>query len=470
VAFSRFNRNWSYVDSWGFATTDAIDAVLGTMKVGPTFCDVAAGLALTTSVGFAAQPFTYWHGTMEYRLVIISSAFHRGRLRVTYTPGEDAAGGDYNQTYSHVIDISENCEVIFPIRWATEKPYIEIPAFTAYSAAPFVNCNGKWTLSVVNGLSAPYTAKDISVQIWVRGGDDIQFQMPAKMDITTFIPNAQSKDEEAPNDACWVDFMGHVPPATDLSSVHFGEEVPSWRTLMKRSYFYMYGMPAIAPDTGVEGRVGWYSLPHYPIARGTNPYGTDRTSVAGAYSYVGWTPVGILQHAFLGQRGSTVWRIIDNFHDGSEGSFMASRTTSATPTIDDTATVVDKFLYADTRSELHDNTLSGPLGTNIGALSTLGTSYMTGQAGCSLDVVSPGYNPLRFNSGDGSYGIFDDERWEVTLVSRFTSPGNIANTGNLTPNKYKPMSVFTSAGDDMNFFFFLGAPEMAIVIDPAPAT
>jgi hypothetical protein len=177
---------------------------------------------------YAALPFGYWRGSMKYRIQIVASNLHRGRLRIVYDPVVDThARSDVtnypealmNLQYSRTIDIAGDSgrDFCFEVGYMQEKPYLPLLQLESTNGdgsnnydwenyGPIVptpgtaritstsTTNGTITIYVLNRLAVPAQApdlnNDVQVNVFVAGGDDLDFQMPTTRNLNqmSFVP------------------------------------------------------------------------------------------------------------------------------------------------------------------------------------------------------------------------------------------------------------------------------------------
>jgi len=174
-----------------------------------------------TPSAYAALPFGYWRGSMKYRLQIVASNLHRGRLRIVYDPCVDVLARDnvndypedlMNLQYSRTIDIAGDMgrDFTFEVGYMQEKPYLSLHQLEAdngitdsydyvnYGAmvpnpsgsirvAPTNATNGTITIYVLNRLAVPANQtglnNDALVNVFTAAGDDMSFQMPTSRNL-----------------------------------------------------------------------------------------------------------------------------------------------------------------------------------------------------------------------------------------------------------------------------------------------
>lgn len=130
-----------------------------------------------TPLSFISTAFTFWRGSINYKIQFVASQFHSLRLQLIYVPN----GSSYDTTepfelLSRVIDVQRDTEFKFSV------PYTDIFPYTNSSY-------GRLYLKVVNSLTFKETpVPDIFFNIWISGGSDMSFHLPTnrlKVDPTT---------------------------------------------------------------------------------------------------------------------------------------------------------------------------------------------------------------------------------------------------------------------------------------------
>lgn len=185
---------------------------------------------------FAAVPFKYWRGSMKFRFQVIASAFHKGRLKITYDPSYPLTN-EYNTNYTHIIDLAKERDFTLEIGWGHERSMVghrnpgedTIPwSLTPLGADPLNNGNGILSIYVVNDLTTPNstTNNDASVNVYVSAGDNFEVFDPDSENIedlvwfaprttrTQFDPQTGTKEDHT---SLWsVPFAAAVSAITSL--------------------------------------------------------------------------------------------------------------------------------------------------------------------------------------------------------------------------------------------------------------
>jgi hypothetical protein len=184
--------------------------------------------AIPSPSAYSAMPFGYWRGSMRYRLQIVASNMHRGRIRIVYDPVADFLMTDdiaaypedlLNVQYSRTIDIGGEAgrDFTFDVGYMQQSPYLPLvpipvsasgesdsgfdlmtrnfgtPEFTPgytplnSSAIPNSFTNGVFTVYVLNRLAVPADTvglnTDVRINVFASCGPDIDFQQPTTRDL-----------------------------------------------------------------------------------------------------------------------------------------------------------------------------------------------------------------------------------------------------------------------------------------------
>lgn len=187
--------------------------------------------AIPSPSAYSAMPFGYWRGSMRYRLQIVASNMHRGRIRIVYDPVADYLMTndvvDYpedlmNVQYSRTVDIGGEAgrDFTFDIGYMQQAPYLPLvpipvsssgesdstfdlmtrnfgrPDFTSgygpnsdsnSSSIPSSFSNGVFTIYVLNRLAVPADTvglnTDVLINVFASCGPDIDFQQPTTRDL-----------------------------------------------------------------------------------------------------------------------------------------------------------------------------------------------------------------------------------------------------------------------------------------------
>lgn len=223
-----------YANIWVIPWTTAMtaDTTLVSIPIQISAYTQAFGLGVTyVPLSMMALFFRYWRGSVKFRIKIVKTDFHSGRLIIGYSPryrGTNTTGmmdTESSYLYRQVVDVREVNEMEFCI------PYISPDLYSD------VSCQlGNFTITVQDGLLAPNTVSGtVYLCIEVAGGDDIEFAYPVSPSMNAYVPAVvQSGYTSVP---CFELGPKSSVLTTDPSSVAIGELVRSLRQLAKRYTF-----------------------------------------------------------------------------------------------------------------------------------------------------------------------------------------------------------------------------------------
>jgi hypothetical protein len=385
-----------------------------------------------TAMAFASLPFAYWRGNIEFRLDIVCSAFHRGKLAVFFEPslGQSPlinASIALNKQYMKIIDIQETQSVSFCVEWAFQRPWAQVPYSgllkSAYGGSSVPNngsryWNGYIAVVPFTDLQSPDDSS-ISVNVFVRCPDlmvnfPTELNLPKDRNILT-----ESRDIGTQTSSC-LPLNESSARTDDICQRYFGEQVVSFRTLLKR--FHTYDEFSVPADATTKKTI-FHAAPVFPL----NPltYGSLIFSDLHLFNY--------LQLGYVGMRGGIRRRFrFYGLHDGSNatncrvGLYGPERSVTRSTTI--------------TASNL-PTTLSGYVGYNM-------------HANGGVEVEFPFYSNNEFAFafhyepwGLGALAL--DEFWPM----RYKMQRDVSEaTGDIS------VEVQLAASDDFTFMRFNGAP------------
>jgi len=195
----------SYITKFNWTGANAIDTLLFKSNITPNMYAMSATTIDQTPLGWISRLFTFWRGDIIFTFKIISSMYHKGRLRISFDPTGTATtnlvntADTFSSVYTQIVDIAENNEFEVRIPYMSLRSWLECSAATlsnkyATSQTPwqtsgFTNSvnralhNGTITIRVANRLTSPLAASNIDVLVFVRAADNFEFAGPADMNI-----------------------------------------------------------------------------------------------------------------------------------------------------------------------------------------------------------------------------------------------------------------------------------------------
>ena len=470
--------------------------------VSPTLYDLNGTEIHMPACCFATLPFQYWRGTINYRFQIVSSNFHRGRLRVIYDPYGQGVAPEYTTQYNRIIDIAEEKDFTVSIGWGAQTPYCTTyrPGVNPPQFGPGYNNqigprdtegprnNGIIGLEVVNDLTVPNSTvdNDIQVNVFVSVGDDFEVACPWTTNIsryTVYDPDAletterrelldvqsaespvmdmeQTEQPSAPVQSPTHEAAAMIDDTDATNHVFFGETIRSFRPLLKRYVFHH--LSAAAND--IQGKVWWkMRFPAFPFYRGKDPV----APVHGEYNYAANTLLNYLAPAYTGWRGNIKWKHHFTANQANVGG-------SAEGFYGDTPIMATRSNYFGTGTPFSNSVTALPFDSDPNEVARVfannmpptfsGTAVQSMAQNPVLETEIPFYAPWRFfptkvTPNANAATFFSIRQSTVSLES-------VAALGTTTPTIYN----YVATGEDFNLFFFTGAPVMYVQSTfPAPA-
>lgn len=192
----------SLIAQFQWDETQPATAMLFTQDICPVSGISADSQYHVAPMGFVALPFEFWKGSVEIRLQVVCSAYHRGRLRLVWDPDYVVGPDNFNVNYSTMLDITESTEITLKIGWGQELDYLRVPDLAAQldgnpgtdsrnTKNPF--SNGVLAIYVVNPLTspAPYST-NVAINMYARACGDFEVCGPSDLNVAPFVPASQN--------------------------------------------------------------------------------------------------------------------------------------------------------------------------------------------------------------------------------------------------------------------------------------
>lgn len=143
-----------------------------------------------THLSFLTTMFRYWRGSLIYRIKFAKTAFHVGRVRVLWLPGDQDPDydpavtyveGNPEASYYHqtIVDLRETNEIEFKVPFSSNRPfnYCESPYYSVTSHPDYCS-NGTLLVQALTDLSAPSSVSQyIHCVVEIQAGDDFEVAM-----------------------------------------------------------------------------------------------------------------------------------------------------------------------------------------------------------------------------------------------------------------------------------------------------
>lgn len=441
---------------WDPTMTDGTQLI--TLNVNPLYYvpDTSLGTLVTTLINTplctAASCFKYWKGTLKFRFQIVASAFHRGRLRITYDPCiPTASEPEYNQVISRIVDLSSVRDFSFDVVWHSHRGWLQTGLENLSGPSTNNNYNGRplnlsrdngiVTLRVCNQLTTPDPTNlaPIYVNMFVSAGPDFELASPSDLAIRNFTYVAQSGYEDQPTIAA--DAPSAIAPtagqwgSSPASHVYMGESVQSIRALLKR-YCYHSVFGAKNPVSAF-----WWREYNFPFYAGANVNSNEFRHTTGPLTndanIAPTLPLHWFVPCYAGWRGALRSKYIYS----SSATIAVRRDTHRTGDIN-----FQQSSFSISSDNSNTQTLYSIMHSGFSGLHAV-KSNLDG----ALEVEFPFYSEQRFAPARAFI--------ETTVSDR--RPHTDAHLGMVVPGDTIPgigLMRFVSVGDDFSTFFFTGQP------------
>jgi hypothetical protein len=486
----------SFLASASWSKSDADNKVLLSFPVLPgmytngTYTIPASTNALVMTPACAVQSmFSYWRGTVRFRVQIVASGYHKGRLTCYHDAKLAASVAEANVVQTRIVDIAEERDFYIDIPYMNPRGGLSClqPAemvgksfSTTGTYTPFnLNSNGVFTISVNNSLVSSNASADPVFIIVSVSCHDMEFWQPSpyvrKLSIVPQSPlalnksgpiekdliNKESGDIAMSDDNSEVanaspeaeeglqPLAGASPMGEKVAMIYSGERVHSLRSMIKRygyNYSKVVSFPAI--PTANSGQI--YSYIEYtrsvPFFRGA-AYPAVYLDDPGE-TYV--TPLSYLIPWFAGYRGSVRTKIIPGLGMESVNSVYAFRTPSVTEDSLVTLTTTAGGVNPD-----------GDVTFMMGEQMALRNVVANTKDGSNVLEVT---NPFQYN---GRFNVVDKQITGQVYAS-FQQGVGVTFTKGYQPGYEAAEHIvvlhkFNAAGDDFSLLFFNGIPPVWII-------
>nr|ULG00069.1 MAG: hypothetical protein 2 [Locarnavirus sp.] len=478
----------SFIYRFNWDTTHAVDDLLFYSRVNPWMFRQTGNTINSkvdmTPLGMVSRLFEEWRGDLIFRMKIVASPYHKGRLIISFDPSNDPSNNLVNNTnvtsavYTHIVDLGEDTDVEFRVPYVQALPFLRTAVTTgATPPHPFNTLyipfggtgstfnavkgldNGCITIRVATNLTAPIASSAVRVLMYVRAADNFQLANPKALPqnvVSPFtvqsVPVMEMQSQPVPEEGQTQLVFGKAG-ATALPNqyrVNFGEVVSSLRVLLHRAnYIYTQADPTANPTGTIAYRSTFGKLPPFvgfDPAGIQNGFGLLNTITPFAYNYVQTTPIQWILPCFIGYRGSGVWTfnpICSNPSDEVSVTRVPSVGMGWSDSIQSIATSTRS--NAAYQGQLRDPTAGG-----------IALTSQETQAG--LAVLCPNYNNYRFNSTRPT-----NMTSPPSLSTPRTYDGAINDTfsmriTNTTGAQNTRIDKYWHAGPDFQTIFFINVP------------
>jgi len=473
----------SYLTSFNWTVASQPDSTLFQIRVDPFLYRKNTDEYHLTACAAACVPFKYWRGTMRFRFQIVSSNYHRGRIRIVYDPMSGKENPGFNTHYTTIHDIASEKDFTVDVGWAQTEPYRrnlrfgDLPFSTVQTPlGPSAEAgNGVLSVYVLNQLTVPGTVvADIQVNVFVSALDDFEVGMPSEeIHRWTFRnpnpPNLINEPEmaemdpdsgEDPNpitDPVTIDtYAQTMIDYPDYTKLFFGEVIGSFRQLIKRSVLHEAIVVKETSKTSVlvvdrsafPEFGGIYNGPVFPNSM-VLTFTNGKKLIPCAT-----TPLNYVGRMFLAWRGSVRW-VIDTSSLNVSGATDVFNSISPSISRSDGCTRIVNTLTLPYTNDNPLNIQSDYLNA-VDTETALGAYIGNSNVNPLMSVEVPFYANKRFLSTQ-----YDEDFANMTSSPAWRLSCVIPKT--VTGSDVSILKTYCSAGEDFNFFFFNGMPPMYYV-------
>jgi len=495
LAFTWWTRKWGWLGNSTYSTTTTAGTILAAIPVTPYIQDMNSEVIIPA--GVPALATERWIGSMEYRMTIAATPYHRGKLLLAYVPSNltsTALTVTQLMTTCHnaIVDVSQSTDVCVRVGWTQNSScgvfsWASSPADVAdgnipsaipgpvqmstsnalYPATELTELNGQLVVVAFDALSAT-AAGSLLLNFWARGGPDLQFGGAAGGVASQYValgPAATADDfaQAAPQipDEGVAYHMGGDMVATGHMGSLWGDEMVSFRPMLKRLTPTWTIVPwPLSNTVSPVGGVTWlkFNVPAYPPTvrptTASNPLGMQTSTNAVGVVFQP-SLYSLLQSMFIGVGGSMNHCVIPD-------------ATVATASLQMWAAAADTAAYSGVNSGgnvWYGNVSAGaPPSGALGRVGVGGEYVYSGASSAAtrplevavkhpsaLAYVSPGSSAV---ATPGPFG------YEVNIVAGSSTASGLLKGGGF--------HFLTAAGEDFQVFGFVGTPSLAAYVANQP--
>jgi len=440
-----------------------------------------------TPTRYLTRWFRYWRGSMIYRIKVIGTQFHKGRLQISWDPEDDCSGNADTETttITKIVDLDAEREIEFIVPYKGVRCWNNT-SFSDVGGMPIKYGSGSWirtpnksehngclSIFVQNQLTGPIDPASVRILVFARAGPDFEVAAPCEP-IRRYTVNSIQGPEPKSLDG------GKVPDEKLVPTYTVGERTSSIRQLLHRTVFYSLNTRLwFQGTTPSEYPIPYALTAHFPkmpngfgyTAKGVDfSYGqtTGATTTTYRTNLVNEVPLNTFANCFAGYRGSVNWHAVPIFQDDSDRPLMDITRVSGTHLLN--AIPANATAFTDGNS-LQTTTVSAyPMDHKLSMLATKVTTsggrvrhYPHGNGGSSLtntaiqpyvSVNIPQYSNIRFQTA------FEKERDRVTASDTVYDSFKVSSLQVAKPTANRYYNLYVSGGTDFNLFFFVCCPRL----------
>jgi hypothetical protein len=321
--------------------------------------------------------------------------------------------------------------------------------------------NGSIVLAIQTLLTAPVDPATISVQVFVRGAENMDFASPTTQSFysltTATIQDGDAEEKAGTQIVSHKTVSGTISrPIDHMYLTYMGERIASMRVLLRRQCLTWSWCPVtIAPN---DMAIRSLTMSRVPQAFGYNPTGLDTVkgivTPANTYNF-NWTQPNFLSYlapAFRGNRGSVNWTCV--FDVGSSGNVLkwaqvTRKKVAAAPAITNDGSA---FGTQGAQDKYFNNGLYP---------TTSGAAIATGQTANAINWQMPFYSQHKFTFNDFA-SVGNNNTNEFVTKDFWTFQSTHGGSYGVSPigNRFH---FYSGAGTDFDLLYFLHVPTYQVM-------
>lgn len=320
MSFASLFQRWTIIDTFTWDTASSALTNINTIPVNPYFGNQVLGAFYSTTAGYIGFPFSFWRGSMEYKLIIPSSVYHRGMLQVFWTPDVTAVPAtDITQIlHNEIFDVEAGSEYVFSVDWSVANITLQNLGFISKTTGLGTQNNGFLIFRVISQLQAVGGSAPITCVLLARGMSNMEFGVPriggtlyygsaSTIQPMSKVAQFQGKDvgDDEEDDSITFNLVpSSTQNADKIGGSIFGEEIRSLRALAQKMSLVGCFYSSTAWDPTIIVPHFWpppFTYPATPFY--TPPQGADELTPL-------WTWYGHCAALFTCVRGSTRYKTL----------------------------------------------------------------------------------------------------------------------------------------------------------------
>lgn len=488
LSVSHLAQKESFLTQVGWVSGDAPDKILFSTNVTPcqfsTLTMTSQTAIYATPMGWLSRMFRNWRGDIIFRFKFICTQYHKGRVRISWDPLGNSGANLFNTVdtanvvQTAVVDLGKDTDVEFRVPYHQALPWLVTEQNWGTSTVPWsINAAPTWTLDpnkmngaltvrVQTALTGPTTTNNITMMVFVRGANNLEFANPAMWKAPMSVFTTQTSEGPGNDGETAQSIVAgkiHSSPQEQYL-INFGEKITSLRTLLHRQYFSR--CTKLTLDTASGEQIFSEVFYKYPLTYGYDPSGINTakglitTATSYPFNYASNNPINWIMMCFIGVRGSMNWTI----NAASAGVLNHVRVNRLSG--DEYTAATSTFFHP---SFVNNNTTSYNKYMNLSA-GVGGSALVHQRTQAGLSVILPQYNPAKFVSANPAYrAIINPTNLDYTRYEAFSLEIDMTAQGGTNANADTKIFYYCSAGNDFSPLFFLNVPTVYVYASyPAP--